>query len=57
LGTCLRGWTCWVWGIRRQNEPVSPTLMTALWAPYSVKEQVASQVMPPWGCLKMPEGW
>jgi hypothetical protein len=46
----------WVLGIRRQNKPVSPPPMKALWAPYPVKGQAVSHVMAPWGCLKMSQG-
>jgi hypothetical protein len=57
LGVCLRGRTCWVCGIRRQKEPMSPSPMRALWALHPVQGWTVSQVMAPWGCLKMPQGW
>jgi hypothetical protein len=31
--------------------------MRALWAPHPIKGHAGSQVMVPWGWLKMPEGW
>jgi hypothetical protein len=39
-------------GIQRQNKPVLPSSMRALWALYPVKGHAVSQVMAPWGSSK-----
>jgi hypothetical protein len=55
VGCSSQRGACWVWGIRRQNEPVISSPMRTLWALHPVKGQAVSQDITPWGCYKMPQ--